>query len=276
MLYLMVIYMDNGLYLKDLVAFLDDFLDVDSVEDKYCLNGLQVSSSKNKKIARIGLSVDANLDSLRIAKDKHCDFLIVHHGLFWGNGVSKILNNDYERLKTIFEGQISLYNCHIPLDVNSEFGNNIELVKILGSNVEKYFKSGLGFVVELNQDLSFEQISDIFANYFNISKNQFLNLKFGSDKIKRVFVCSGSGAGEYTRYLSENSVFDSDMKIDLLITGEISYSNYDVLKENSTNGLMLGHYLSETIGILALKKKIEEYFDKYNLQIEYIDAFKAV
>lgn len=268
--------MSDDLYLKDLVEFLDDFLGIELVEDKYCLNGLQVSSNQNKKITKIGLSVDSNLDCLKIAKDKKCDFLIVHHGLFWGDGISKILNNDYERLKTIFEGQISLYNCHIPLDVNSYLGNNVELVKVFGDNVERYSKSGLGFIVELKEELNFEQVSDIFASHFNCSKNQFLSLKFGSDKIKKIFVCSGSGSSEYSKYLTKNSVFNSDMKVDLLITGEISYSNYDLLKENNTNGLMLGHYLSETVGILALKKKLEEYFEKYNLEMEYYDVSKEV
>ena len=46
-------------------------------------NGLQVTHGRQVK--KIGWAVDADIESVRKAGKEKVDFLIVHHGLFWGN-----------------------------------------------------------------------------------------------------------------------------------------------------------------------------------------------
>ena len=46
-------------------------------------NGLQVSHGR--QIKKIGWAVDADIESIRKAGKEKVDFLIVHHGLFWGS-----------------------------------------------------------------------------------------------------------------------------------------------------------------------------------------------
>ena len=46
-------------------------------------NGLQVSHGRPVK--KIGWAVDADLKSIRRAGKEKVDFLVVHHGVFWGD-----------------------------------------------------------------------------------------------------------------------------------------------------------------------------------------------
>jgi len=92
-------------------------------------NGLQVSHGR--QIKKIGWAVDADLESIRKAGKEKVDFLIVHHGLFWGNSAldRKI------RAKRIREAKrlgVAIYSSHLPLDAHPELGNSIGLLRAIG------------------------------------------------------------------------------------------------------------------------------------------------
>ena len=92
-------------------------------------NGLQVSH--NRIGEKIGWAVDADLESIRKAGKERVDFLIVHHGLFWG---SSALDRKI-RAKRIREAKrlgVAIYSSHLPLDAHPELGNSIGLVRALG------------------------------------------------------------------------------------------------------------------------------------------------
>ena len=92
-------------------------------------NGLQVTH--NKPVKKVGWAVDADIESIRKAGKERVDFLIVHHGLFWGNSAldRKI------RAKRIREAKrlgVAIYSSHLPLDAHPELGNSIGLLRALG------------------------------------------------------------------------------------------------------------------------------------------------
>jgi putative NIF3 family GTP cyclohydrolase 1 type 2 len=76
-------------------------------------NGLQVSH--NKPIKKVGWAVDADLESIRKAGKEKVDFLIVHHGLFWG---SSALDRKMraERIRLAKRLGVAIYSSHLPLD----------------------------------------------------------------------------------------------------------------------------------------------------------------
>ena len=83
-------------------------------------NGLQVTH--NKLVKKVGWAVDADIESIRKAGKERVDFLIVHHGIFWGNSAldRKI------RAKRIREAKrlgVAIYSSHLPLDAHPELGN---------------------------------------------------------------------------------------------------------------------------------------------------------
>ena len=92
-------------------------------------NGLQVTH--NKLVNKVGWAVDADIESIRKAGKERVDFLIVHHGIFWGNSAldRKI------RAKRIREAKrlgVAIYSSHLPLDAHPELGNSIGLLRALG------------------------------------------------------------------------------------------------------------------------------------------------
>src|SRR2546428_11779182 len=69
--------------LRDLTAYLDDYLRVRDVPDApEALNGLQVANAG--EITRVAAAVDLCEATVRLATEARADLLLVHHGLFWG------------------------------------------------------------------------------------------------------------------------------------------------------------------------------------------------
>ena len=92
-------------------------------------NGLQVSH--NKPVKKVGWAVDADLESIRKAGNERVDFLIVHHGIFWG---SSALDRKIraERICLAKRLGVAIYSSHLPLDAHPELGNSIGLLRALG------------------------------------------------------------------------------------------------------------------------------------------------
>lgn len=102
-------------------------------------NGLQVTHGRQVK--KIGWAVDADMESIRKAGKEKVDFLMVHHGLFWG---SSVLDRKI-RMKRIREAKrlgVAIYSSHLPLDAHPELGNSIGLLRALG--LEKWKRKRFG------------------------------------------------------------------------------------------------------------------------------------
>jgi dinuclear metal center YbgI/SA1388 family protein len=115
---------------QDLARECDEILKTNKFRDyPGAKNGLQVSHGRTVK--KVGGAVDADLESIRKAGKEKVDFLIVHHGLFWG---SSALDRKI-RAKRIREAKrlgVAIYSSHLPLDAHPELGNSIGLLKALG------------------------------------------------------------------------------------------------------------------------------------------------
>ena len=92
-------------------------------------NGLQVTH--NKRVKKVGWAVDADIESIRKAGKEKVDFLIVHHGIFWG---SSALDRKLraERIRLAKRLGVAIYSSHLPLDAHPELGNSIGLLRALG------------------------------------------------------------------------------------------------------------------------------------------------
>ena len=106
-------------------------------------NGLQVSH--NKPVKKVGWAVDADLESIRKAGKEKVDFLIVHHGIFWGNSaLDRKLRA--ERIRLAKRLGVAIYSSHLPLDAHPELGNSIGLLRALalGNAKRKPFGVAMG------------------------------------------------------------------------------------------------------------------------------------
>lgn len=85
-------------------------------------------------------------------------------------------------------------------------------------------------------------------------------LPFGSRKIRTVAVVSGGGSDAIPEAI--------DKKIDCFITGESNHWNHHSALEGRLNVLYLGHYHSETPGVRAVAKNLEQKFDVETMFID--------
>jgi putative NIF3 family GTP cyclohydrolase 1 type 2 len=83
-------------------------------------NGLQVGHGRS--VRKIGWAVDADLESIRRAGKAGVDFLVVHHGIFWGDSpLDRKIRA--QRIREAKKLSVAIYSSHLPLDAHPEFGN---------------------------------------------------------------------------------------------------------------------------------------------------------
>jgi len=245
---------------KKIVNFIDKQLKVKDIPD-LSLNGLQVAGSS--QVFKIGFAVDPSLDAISKAKEAKCQMLIVHHGLFWGEPVP-ITNALHKRVKMLIDSNINLYAVHLPLDIDERFGNNIEIFKKLGLiNLERFGGSEglmLGFKGFLDKEI---RLSD-FLETAEQKIGRIINKAcFGPTNIKKIGVISGKGT------LSKKFLVElKESDIDLFLTGEFSYSDFVYAKDLGINIIALGHYKTETFGLIGLMGFLKENFD---LECEFLE-----
>lgn len=248
--------------LNDLDVYFRSYLNLDDFLADPSKNGIQISNSlpDTKQIKKIGFAVDACEATALIAKEKNCDMLFVHHGLFWGHE-QPIVGSHYKRISAFIKNDIALYACHIPLDANKIVGNNYGLASMLNLQNKQDFGLWRGMSIgvkgELLNPITIEELEQKFIE-LGILNCKILPL--GKEKIKTVGIISG-GAGEDVY----QGILDN---LDCYITGEIGHENYHIAKEGKINVFGLGHYASETIGVNLVMKKI---ISDCNIQAEFID-----
>jgi len=223
------------------------------------INGLQVAN-KTKKVSKIAFAVDASLESFKRAADWKADMLFVHHGIFWGTE-KPITDEFFNRISFLIENNIALYAVHLPLDADSNIGNNITVVKKAGlEEIEtfgEYHGVKVGYKGIFKTPLKCEEI--IGSLGFN-SADMLSVLNFGQEKCRSAAVVTGGACSVVEQAIAE--------KIDLYITGEITHQIYHQCLEAKINVISAGHYLTETFGVKNVEKVVKE---KLSLETCFID-----
>ena len=114
-------------------SYLNDFLQISHFKD-YCPNGLQVQGKKNIKTLVTG--VTASLELIEEAIKVKADAILVHHGWFWKNDDPRIVGQLHKRLTLLMQHELNLFAYHLPLDQHPKVGNNVQLAKVLGFQIE--------------------------------------------------------------------------------------------------------------------------------------------
>lgn len=236
--------------LTDFSNWLNDLLTPQLFHD-YCNNGLCVEASDEVTKVITGVSFRDRL--IEAAVEEEADCIIVHHpNGFWKNE-DRILTGKFgERMRRLMKLGISLYGYHLPLDGHRGIGNNALIAKAMGlSNIQGFMQEGeasVGIIGEWESPAT--QVE--FLESANIAfpqgiQNQFL---FGSDSIKKVAICSGSGASGIEEAMN--------LGCDAFVTGEIKESVPILVEEAGFNLISAGHHRSEVFGVRALAQKITE------------------
>jgi dinuclear metal center YbgI/SA1388 family protein len=216
-------------------------------------NGLQVTHGRQVK--KIGWAVDADLESIRKAGRGKVDFLIVHHGLFWG---SSALDRKI-RAKRIREAKrlgVAIYSSHLPLDAHPELGNSIGLLKALGlgDSKRKTFGVAMGRAIGWKVEGVKIRISDLVFWIRDLRRNEgekvrrwegMKVIEAGPKICRRIGIVTG-GFRDLDQVVRAG--------LDTLITGEADYPTEVKARELGINLILGGHRETEVFGVRALAK----------------------
>lgn len=236
-------------FAREIVKDLNKLLQIDLTPEQ---NGLQVEGTK--EIKKIVFGVSANMALFEQAVKKGAQMLIVHHGLLWGHE-QKLTGVFGARVRFLIKNDLNLVAYHLPLDKHPVLGNNAGLAKMLGLKNLKPFGTykglKIGFKGNLPKPKSFE-------NIFKMLGGEGLN--FGPKQIKTVAIVSGGAHDMLEEAIQEHA--------DLYICGSRDEYVQELAREGKINFIAMGHYNSEKLGILALKKYIDK---KYKVSTEFVD-----
>jgi dinuclear metal center YbgI/SA1388 family protein len=241
----------------DLVHYLDERLGIRDIDD-VSVNGLQVEGAA--EIRKIALITDAAMALFSKASAAGCDMIIAHHGIIWG-GIKAVRGPIYNQIKLLLDNNINLYAAHLPLDAHPELGNNAQLGAIAGltdtTPFGLYHGAAIGIAGRLPSPLTPEELSDVFVRAIGGTP---MLLPFGKARLETVAIVSGGGSSALPEAIAAG--------IDCFVTGEGRHENHHLALEAGIHVMLLGHYHSETVGVKAVGREIEE---RFGIETIFID-----
>jgi dinuclear metal center YbgI/SA1388 family protein len=238
--------------ISEILGEIDSLLEPQRFED-YCVNGLQVPGPE--EIAQVATAVSASAEVFALAAEAGSDLLIVHHGLFWGEGIRAIDPILRRRLARLFEANIALAAYHLPLDAHPQLGNNALLARALGADSCEPFArhrgETIGSLARLPEGgLPLAQLVER-VQAATARAPMVLGPSDGGP-VRTLAVVSGAGAD----YLPEAAAAGAEA----LVTGEVAERSMALARELGVHLIAAGHYATETLGVRRLGEHIAERF----------------
>lgn len=229
--------------LAELAAHLDRLLDVGRFPD-YAPNGLQVEG--RAEVRRIAGGVSASRELIEQALAWDADAIVVHHGYFWRNEDVCVCGVKRQRLKALLSADVSLLAYHLPLDAHAEFGNNVQLARLLDIEITGALPTARGEPAlvlrgRLSAAMSSVQLAGHLAQRLGRAP---LHIAGGRATVREVAWCTGA-AQEYLEPAAAAGV-------DAFITGEISERTTHLARETGVHFYAAGHHATERYGVRAL------------------------
>lgn len=239
-----------ALLLSELIAECDRLLEPERFKD-YGPNGLQVPGCG--QVERVATGVSASVELFERAVESGAQLLLVHHGLFWGGGPGPIDAAMKQRLKLLFDADMSLAAYHLPLDAHIAVGNNALIGAGLGAELVQPFAlhgQPIGVVAQLPGDGL--PANEFFGKVERLTSREPLVFDAGPASVRRVAIVSGAGAS----YLPDAIRVGADA----FLTGEPAERVMAEAREGHIHFVAAGHYATETFGIKRLGEHLSELF----------------
>ncbi len=246
--------------LAEIIAELDSLLQPGRFQD-YCPNGLQVPG--RTEVATLATGVTAHAELFELAIAAHAELIVVHHGLFWGDGPGPIDAPLKRRLKLLFDADIALAAYHLPLDAHPELGNNALLARALGAETLTPFAFHHGEPIGFLAQLPGEGLpaAELFARVREVTEREPLVFDSGPAFVHSLAIVSGAGAD----YLADAAAAGADA----LLTGEPAERVMAQARESGLHFIAAGHYATETFGVRRLGEHLAE---RFSLRHVFLDV----
>lgn len=228
----------------------------------------------NDQTQGVVLSLDLTNETLKIAKENHCNLIITHHPFLF-SPIQKLMSDDIEQklLLELIQNKITCFSCHTNLDA-AENGVAVTFlketlsgisfsqdIKILQANLDNP-DLGHGRIVMLDKKAKLSTLIHEFeANLLTV-----IQVNTDQDNlIRRIVFIPGAFDEEWIPLLEEE-------QIDLLVTGEIKHHATVMLNERKIAVFAVGHGASEQTVIPYLAKSLKKVFPNIN----FVESSKIV
>ncbi len=243
---------------QSIETYLNQLLEITHFKD-YCPNGLQVQGKKPIKTLITG--VTASLALIEAAILQQADAILVHHGWFWKNDDSRIVGQLHARLKLLMDHQINLFAYHLPLDQHPLFGNNVQLAKVLGIDIQgQSIENDLVWHGKLRTSVKKSNLENLVSTIEEKLQRKPLVIGNLKQPIKKIAWCTGGAQG----YID----IAANLGADVYISGEISEQTTHVARELGIAYISAGHHATERYGVEALGKHLGQEFGIKHLFID--------
>jgi dinuclear metal center YbgI/SA1388 family protein len=246
-------------HLTDLIAYLDELLSPGDFED-YGPNGLQVPGSATVDVLATGVS--AHRELFERAAAAGAQLVVAHHGLFWDFHPRSLTPAMKDRLRVLFDHDISLAGYHLPLDAHPEVGNNALICAALGLERAEPFGEhrgrSVGFVGRSAEGIPFADLRARCAEAFG---QEPFAWDTGPELVRSVGIVSGGAASSFGEAIA--------LGLDAFLTGEPAEHVMADARESKTHFIAGGHYATETLGVRRLGELLAA---EFGVRHEFLDV----
>ncbi|HKP21059.1 MAG TPA: Nif3-like dinuclear metal center hexameric protein [Thermoleophilaceae bacterium] len=225
--------------LTEVISYLDELLAIGEFQD-YGPNGLQVPGAE--EVSRVTTGVSSHLELFERAAELEAQLVVAHHGLFWDFLPRSVSPTMKQRLKVLFDRDMSLAVYHLPLDAHPEVGNNALICAALGLERAEPFGEHrgqtVGFVGRSAEGIPFDELRGRCARAFG--QEPFV-WDAGPETVHSVGVVSGAAASNFGEAIAKG--------LDAFLTGEPAEHVMADARESGTHFIAGGHYATETFGV---------------------------
>jgi dinuclear metal center YbgI/SA1388 family protein len=242
-----------------LVAYLDDLLEVETLED-VAVNGLQVAG--NQEVERLATAVSVSAELFTQAADWGADTVLVHHGLLWrGDDPQRVTGSFRQRLRLLFENDLNLIAYHLPLDRHPAHGNAAVLARELGLEQLEPFGS-FGGVLIGTAGVFPEPVpaEELFVRVRKACGQEAQIFPGGPERVASVGIVTGGAPTAFDEAVAAG--------LDAFITGEAREWVLHRATEDGVYFLAAGHYATERFGVRSLGEFLAKRFD---LEVQFFD-----
>ena len=150
----------------------------------------------------------------------------------------------------MLQHQINLVGYHLPLDAHPEWGNNAQLAKKLGWELE--YRTGEQNLLNVGRLAQTQSLPVLGANLAAVLGREPVLIGDISKQINKLAWCTG-GAQNFFQQAAE-------LGVDAYITGEISEAQYHLVQETGVAFISAGHHATERYGVQALAQAVQKQF----------------
>jgi len=243
------------------------------ITDQYRERYMGLLSDNTNEINYVYTAVFPSLDVLNkiIADNRRKALLFLHHPMQWVMPAIPVFTDiPIKHLRELKERNISIYNLHVPLDANGEFGTTFNFAKAVGISMTDEFCEYYGVNVGVIGTTECQTITQLKQRFETAVGHEVTLYPYGDEVIKESKVALVAGGGND----AETYPLLRDRGINTFLTGimnmktghQPSIDGHNSAKENGINVLAGTHYSTEKFACI----KMVEYFSRLGISGEFI------